>query len=140
MNTIQYRACTTADIDRVREFWNSALHGGSTNTREAIRVFLDLHPDLFILAWDDGLLVGTVIGGWDGWRANFARLAVHYDYRRRGIARELVERAERLLISKGARRVYVNILADSPEGFDFWRSVGFTPNVVIEAYAKNIGP
>ena len=140
MSTIRYRACNPDDIDDVLEFWDSATHAGSTNTREAILTFLDLHPDLFILAWDGGLLVGTVIGGWDGWRGNFARLAVHDDYRRRSIGRELVERAERLLISKGARRIYANILVDSEEGFDFWRSVGYTPNDVIEPYAKNLEP
>ncbi len=139
MSNIQYRACTKDDVDTVLKFWDSATHGGSINTREAIFIFLDLHPDLLLLAWDGDRLVGSVIGAWDGWRASLARLAVRDEYRRRGIARELVERAERLLIAKGARRVYANVLNDSPEAFDFWRSVGFTPNDVVEPYAKNIG-
>ena len=66
--------------------------------------------------------------------------SVHDEYRRRGIGHELVERAERLLIAKGARRVHANVLNDSPDAFDFWRSVGFTPNDVVEPYARNIGP
>jgi ribosomal protein S18 acetylase RimI-like enzyme len=140
MSNIQYRACTTDDIDTVLELWDAATHRGSTNTREAILTFLGLHPDLLLLAWDGDRLVGSVIGAWDGWRASFARLAVHDEYRRRGIGRELVERAERLLIAKGARRVHANVLNDSPDAFDFWRSVGFTPNDVVEPYAKNIGP
>lgn len=98
MSTIRYSTCTPDDIDIVLEFWNSATHGGSTNTREAIHTFLGLDAELFILAWNDDVLVGTVLGAWDGWRANFARLAVHNGYRRLGIGRELVERAEKLLV------------------------------------------
>jgi hypothetical protein len=45
-----------------------------------------------------------------------------------------------LLTDRGAKRVYADILKDSPEAFDSWRSVGFTPNDVVEPYAKNIGP
>ncbi|MDA1280810.1 MAG: GNAT family N-acetyltransferase [Chloroflexi bacterium] len=140
MGTIQYRSCTSSDIDQVLKFWETATHGGSTNTREAILIFLELHPDLFILAWDADLLVGTVIGAWDGWRASIARLAIHEEYRRRGIARELVARAERLLISKGTRRVYANVFNDSQVAFEFWRSVGFTPNTIVEPYAKDLSP
>ena len=129
MSNIQYRACTTDDIDAVLEFWRTATLGGSTNNAE-----------LFFTVWDGNVLVGTVIAAWDGWRAHFARLSVKPEYRRQRIARELVERAEKLLTDRGAKRVYADILKDSPEAFDFWRSVGFTPNDVVEPYAKNIGP
>ena len=35
-------------------------------------------------------VVGTVIAGWDGWRAHLYRLAVAPDLRGRGIARQLL--------------------------------------------------
>ena len=129
MSNIQYRACTTDDIDAVLEFWRTATLGGSTNNAE-----------LFFTVWDGNVLVDTVIAAWDGWRAHFARLSVKPEYRRQRIARELVERSEKLLTDRGAKRVYADILKDSPEAFDFWRSAGFTPNDVVEPYAKNIGP
>ena len=62
MSNIQYRACAIDDIDTVLKFWDSATHGGSINTREAILTFLDLHPDLLLLAWDGDRLVGSVVG------------------------------------------------------------------------------
>ena len=140
MSNIQYRACTTDDIDAVLEFWRTATLGGSTNNAETIQIFLDHNAELFFAVWDGNVLVGTVLAAWDGWRAHFARLSVKPECRRQRIARELVERAEKLLIDRGAKRVYADILKDSPEAFDFWRSAGFTPNDVVEPYAKNIGP
>lgn len=47
-----------------------------------------------MLAWDGGRLVGTIMAGWDGWRASMARLAIDPQYRRIGLARALVERIE----------------------------------------------
>jgi ribosomal protein S18 acetylase RimI-like enzyme len=138
MPDLTYRTCTPDDIDDVLGFWDTATLGGSTNNREAIETFLDHDAELFITVWDDEVLVGTVIAGWDGWRAHFARLAVKSEYRRRGIARELVERSEKLLMARGAKRVYADILNDSPGAIDFWESVGFTPNVVVEPYSKNL--
>ena len=140
MSNIQYRACTTDDIDAVLEFWRTATLGGSTNNAETIQIFLGHNAELFFAVWDGNVLVGTVLAAWDGWRAHFARLSVKPEYRRQRIARELVERAEKLLTDRGAKRVYADILKDSPEAFDFWRSFGFTPNDVVEPYAKNIGP
>jgi len=138
MSNLRYRTCSPEDIDSVLAFWNTATLGGSTNTREAIETFLDHDAELFVTVWDGDALIGTVMGAWDGCRAHFARLAVNPEYRRRGIARTLVDRAEQLLRKRGAKRIYADILKDSPEAFDFWRALGFTPNDVVAPYAKNL--
>jgi ribosomal protein S18 acetylase RimI-like enzyme len=49
------------------------------------------------------VLVGSVIGGWDGWRGNIYRLAVTPEYRRKGIARRLVAEISRELFAKAPR-------------------------------------
>jgi ribosomal protein S18 acetylase RimI-like enzyme len=138
MDNLTYRTCEPTDIETILEFWGTATLGGSTNNAEAIRIFLDRDAELFITVWDGDALVGTVMACWDGWRAHFARLSVAPGYRRRGIARDLVERAEKLLRDRGAKRVYADILTDSAGAIDFWKSVGFTANEVVEPYAKNL--
>jgi ribosomal protein S18 acetylase RimI-like enzyme len=138
MKNLLYRNCTTNDIDAILAFWNTATLGGSTNTREAIEIFLNHDAELFITVWDAEALVGTVMAAWDGWRAHFARLSVNPEYRRNGIGRELVKRAEKLLIARGAKRVYADILNTSSGAIEFWQSVGFTPNDVVEPYAKSL--
>jgi ribosomal protein S18 acetylase RimI-like enzyme len=94
MQNLTYRTCTPNNINTVLDFWNTATLGGSTNTRDAIEIFLNHDAELFITVWDRNTLVGTVMGAWDGWRAHFARLSVNPDYRRQSIGRELVTRAE----------------------------------------------
>lgn len=79
---------------------------------------------LLLVAEADGRLVGTVIGGWDGWRGNIYRLAVLPAYRRRGIARALVGEAERRLFRMGGRRISALVQGDHPWATDFWDSLG----------------
>jgi len=57
-----------------------------------------------LVATIDEEIVGSVIGGWDGWRGNIYRLAVAPEYRRRGIARSLMKEVSQALFDKGTRR------------------------------------
>ena len=50
-----------------------------------------------LIAEADGVIVGTLVAVWDGWRANMYRLAVEEGRRRQGIARRLIETGEESL-------------------------------------------
>ena len=76
-DTIQLRACRMVDITAVLALWRRAeAVPRPTDNPEALRVRLERDADLFVLAWDGDRLVGTLMGGWDGWRGNVYRLAV----------------------------------------------------------------
>ena len=95
-----------------------------TDTRDEVMKLLGEAAAVLLVAESDGRLVGTVIGGWDGWRGNIYRLAVLPAYRRRGIARALVREAERRLHGMGARRISALVQSDHPWATDFWDSLG----------------
>ena len=134
------RPATHADIDDILALWGRLddLVGGSTDHARYLEVRLSVDDGLFILAINDGLLVGSIIGGWDGWRGHMYRLAVDPDYRRRGIGRNLVDAAEARLIELGARRVYVDVVLTDP-AIGLWLDAGYTRNTPVAAYAKTSG-
>ena len=136
--SIEYRSCRESDIPAVLELWSDSTVGGSTNTTEALLTRLARDADLFILAFDGPRIIATLMGGWDGWRATMARLAVRPEYRRNGIARTLVGMVEERLILKGARRIYAASLIESDQAGRFWRSVGYTENSVVDPLAKTL--
>ncbi len=82
--------------------------------------------------------MGTVIGGWDGWRANIARLSTHPDVRRKGVAMALVQEIERRLEAKGARRIYALVDRRSPPAEPFWEAAGYALNENILQYSRNL--
>ena len=78
---------------------------------------------LLLVATIDNQIVGSVIGGWDGWRGNIYRLAVTPEFRRKGIARRLVMEISRELIAKGATRLSALVEREHQWAVDFWDSV-----------------
>ena len=75
-----------------------------------------MFPGGFIGAFADGKLVGIVVATHDGRKGWINRLAVHPDYRRRGIAKKLIEEAEeylRLVKAINRHRRLIGVILDS---------------------------
>jgi ribosomal protein S18 acetylase RimI-like enzyme len=69
-------------------------------------------PEALIAAESEDEIVGSVIAGFDGWRGNLYRLAVHPKLRRQGLARALVAEAEGRLAARGAKRITALVVAE----------------------------
>lgn len=134
------REARPEDLDAVLRLWASIdRHTGLADRREYLETFVAFSPDLFLVAEAEGRIVGTIIGGWDGWRANIARLATDPRLRRRGIAEALVREIERRLVGKGARRIYALVDKRSPPAVPFWEAAGYAVNEKILQYSRNLG-
>jgi ribosomal protein S18 acetylase RimI-like enzyme len=70
-------------------------------------------------------VVGSIVAGWDGWRGQLSRLAVHPSERRRGLGTALVRSAETRLASLGVRRVAAIVIEDHDHALAFWSAVGY---------------
>ena len=136
---IRFRPCRVKDVAEVIRFWNQfgAAHSLKDEPAAVLRR-LKRDRRLFLLAWDDGRLVGTIMAGWDGWRASMARLAIDPQYRRIGLARSLVERVERELRSLGARRIGAIVLKNNRGGRAFWSNVGYELDREDVRYVKDL--
>jgi ribosomal protein S18 acetylase RimI-like enzyme len=114
------------DVDGVLDLWRAAgAVRGATDDPEAIRALLEHDDRALIVAERDGAVVGSLIAGWDGWRASFYRLAVAPPMRRRGLATALVGEGEGRLRALGARRLAVIVVGDEPHALEFWTAMGY---------------
>ncbi len=124
MNDLRIREGQHEDCDSVLALWRLAgVRPSVTDTPERLRLFIEKSGGLLLVAEAAGQRVGTVLGGWDQWRGHIYRLAVHPDYRRRGIARALVGEIERRLRDRGAARIYA--LTYTEDGAAFWASLPY---------------
>jgi len=138
---IRLRPCRPADVEQVLDLWRRASAELSvTDDPDALRRRLGRERNLFILAWDRDRLVGSLIGGWDGWRGHMYRLAVDPVYRRRGIARRLVEAVEGRLRRLGARRIDGIVVKRNRAGGVFWRELGYRRHLEVARYVKYLRP
>jgi ribosomal protein S18 acetylase RimI-like enzyme len=137
---IRLSPCQPEDIQAVLDLWRRAeAVPGPTDHPAALALRLERDADLFLLAWAGDQLVGSLMGGWDGWRGNVYRLAVDPEFRRRGIARALVLAVEKALRARGAVRITCLVYRHEPGAPEFWQSVGYEPDPVIERYARDLG-
>jgi len=112
---MKIRECVPSDAESVLVLWRLADATTSvTDNVEDIRKGAVATSTHFLVAEADDKFVGTIIGGFDGWRGNVYRLAVHPDYRRRGIARRLVSEIGRRFADQGVKRVTALVEKDHP--------------------------
>lgn len=78
---------------------------------------------VLLVATDNDQVVGSVIGGWDGWRGNIYRLTVRQDHRCKGLAKTLVQEVSRALFDKGARRLSALVEYEHELAVGFWDSM-----------------
>lgn len=113
------------ELSGVLEMWREAdvTPPSLSDSIEGLTRLIAEPAAILLVAEVDGRVVGSVIGGWDGWRGNIYRLAVTPDHRRRGIARRLVREVSAALFAKGASRISALVEREHPWAMGFWESM-----------------
>ena len=137
---MRIRLATDGDLVAILGLWREGTSVVShTDDPEGIRALLARDPEALLLAEEDGRLVGTLIAGWDGWRAWLYRLVVAPGDRRRGAATALVRHAEERLRSLGARRVAAGVVLDHENARAFWVEMGYAHDAETGRFIKMLG-
>jgi len=112
------------ELGAVLRLWDAAdvTPPGVSDSIEALTCLMHAPNALLLVATVDGRIVGSVIGGWDGWRGNIYRLAVAPEYRRRGVACSLVTEISNALFDRGAHRLSALVEHEHEWALGFWES------------------
>jgi ribosomal protein S18 acetylase RimI-like enzyme len=116
------------DLPAVIRLWSTAgpgVHLGRSDEPAEIEKKLERDPDLFLVAEDDGGLIGAVLGGFDGRRAIVYHLAVDPGRRREGLGRHLMDELEARLRAKGCVKMYLLVTKDNPQALRFYERSGW---------------
>jgi ribonuclease HI len=132
------RLALPSDAYDVVKLWELArARSTTTDDVETVRALVAHDPDALMVTEAGGELIGTLVAGFDGWRATLYRLVVHPDWRRQGVALALVAEAERRLAARGAKRVSAIVGADD-HAVAFWVAAGYDPQPENTRYVKMI--
>lgn len=120
----QVRSCLPEECDQVLALWREAeTRPTPTDELDELQRLARDNSDLFLIAEEEGRLIGTLIAGWDGWRAHLYRVAVKPEHQRKGVGKSLVLEAMKRLKQKGARRLSVLVVTEDAHSIGFWDSL-----------------
>jgi ribosomal protein S18 acetylase RimI-like enzyme len=81
------RSAGVQDIAAVLDLWIAAGSlPSTTDSPDGLARLLADDPEALLVAELDGVLAGSLIAAWDGWRGSFYRIAVSPEHRRNGLA------------------------------------------------------
>jgi ribosomal protein S18 acetylase RimI-like enzyme len=120
------RNATEDDIASVLDLWVVAGSLPSvSDSPDGVARLLAADPQALLVAELEGVLAGSLIAAWDGWRGSFYRLAVLPEHRRKGLATMLLREGERRLRERGAVRLTAIVADDEARAIGFWRAAGY---------------
>jgi ribosomal protein S18 acetylase RimI-like enzyme len=130
-----------ADYESVYRLWGSiekGVHIGRSDTLAEIEKKIARDPDLFIVAESEGVIIGSVIGGFDGRRGLIYHLAVAAPFRGAGIGSRLMDEVEARLRAKGCLKCYLLVTNDNPEADTYYQQRGWQPMDTVHLMGKEL--
>lgn len=129
------------DYPAVRDLWEGMEKGvyvGRSDTPQEIEKKILRDPDLFLVAEEDGRIIGSVIGGYDGRRGLLYHLAVARDFRHRGLGGLLLDEVEVRLRDKGCLKCYLMVALDNPDVERFYQKRGWHFMDYVRPFGKEL--
>jgi ribosomal protein S18 acetylase RimI-like enzyme len=126
------RAFREEDTEAVVALWEACdLTRPWNDPRKDIARKLGVQREWFLVAEDDGRVVGSVMAGYDGHRGWVNYLAVDPSQQRSGLGRELMAETERLLGDAGCPKINLQVRGTNEAALGFYERIGYTRDDVV---------
>src|SRR5262245_47478251 len=86
---------------------------------------LKVNPEMFLIGEIDGMIVATVMAGYEGHRGWLNYVAVDPKHQRKGLARQIVAEAEKLLGAAGCPKINLQVRTANQQAIEFYKRIGF---------------
>lgn len=125
---VEIRNLRPDDYEEIIRIWaEGGLHVKTKgrDSKALVTAEMKRNPDYLIGACIDDKLIGVVVGTYDGRRGCVNRLAVVKEYRKHGIAQELIRVCEERLKASGALVIYALIEVENIPSQTLFKKAGY---------------
>lgn len=119
---MKLREITLSDYPGLIPFWKKNYFVGEMDSEERFTDFLRKNPHLSILIEDNGHIIGTALGSFDGRRGYIQKVVTEKVSRGKGIGKRLVDELVNRLHKLGA--LYIPIAVEE-KNIAFYQKCGF---------------
>jgi len=129
---VHLRTFAEADREAVVGLWRRSdlVRPWNDPDRDIDRKVAD-STDGFVVAEDDGRVVGAMMVGYDGHRGWINYLAVEPDRRGGGLGRRMVEHAEAWLRAQGCPKLNLQVRATNTDVLAFYEALGYEVDAAV---------
>ena len=136
---MQIRRLTTADYDEIVDLWSITglpCKPKGRDSRKAIAEEMRLNPDFFLGAFEEERLVGVAVVSCDSRKGWINRLAIHPDYRGRGIAIDLINKCQNVIKRQGLKLFCTLIEESNTPSIKLFKKLGYAEHRDILYFCK----
>ena len=136
---VTIRELRLEDYPAAQRLWTEAglpFRPQGRDRLEKVAAELERGTAIFLLAEAGSDVVGVVLGTHDGRKGWINRLAVSPVYRRRGVARMLVDEVEARLAALHLDIAAALVESHNRASMDFFRAIGYVHDPEIEYFSK----
>jgi ribosomal protein S18 acetylase RimI-like enzyme len=121
------RSFQEADTESVTTLWQTVFPDEPPHNAHAvtIRNKLQVQRELLFVGEIGGVVVGTVLAGYDGHRGWLYAVAVHPNYQRRGLGTLLVQHTEAALAATGCPKINLQVRSTNAAVVAFYQGLGY---------------
>jgi ribosomal protein S18 acetylase RimI-like enzyme len=114
------------DENTVITIWQKCgLNRPQNNPNLDIERKLKVNPELFLVGLIDGVIVSTVMGGYEGHRGWINYLGVDPEYRNQGFGRQIMDAVQTKLKAMGCPKINLQIRNDNIGAVKFYEKIGY---------------
>ena len=126
------RAYLESDEEAVIALWSKCgLVVAHNDPGKDIARKLEVGRDLFLVGVENGEVMATVMGGYDGHRGWVNYLAVCPNHRLKSYGTLLMRAIEKLLMERGCSKLNLQIRRSNEAIIDFYNSIGYAEDAVV---------
>ena len=132
MVSLKIRKFNPTDAPAVIVLWQSSdlVVPWNDPQRDIDRKLAD-SPDLFFVGEIDDRLIAACMAGYDGHRGWIYYLAVDPDFRRQGLATQIMQHAEAVLKARGCPKIDLMVRDTNQPAVDFYQRIGYKKDPVL---------
>jgi ribosomal protein S18 acetylase RimI-like enzyme len=131
------------DYEQVMNLWQLShlpLKPQGRDSRVQLEQQIKLDQVIFLVAENEGRIIGTVLATHDGRKGWINRLAVEPAYRRQGLGKQLIKRAEEELEKKGLEMFAALIEENNLASINLFTEVGYELHPEIKYFTRKNFP
>ncbi|MBK9925820.1 MAG: GNAT family acetyltransferase [Anaerolineales bacterium] len=129
---MQIREFQMTDYDAVIGLWQiTDIPLGRTDDQAGVIHKMERDPDLFLVGIENDVLVGAVMGTYDGRRGWINHLAIHPNYQGRGYGAAIVAQLEERLRKKGCQKLNLLIEPKNAKVQHFYETLDYQREELI---------